>query len=79
MRLALYDDFLARLRVEANGELIGHRAGWHEERGLFPKHRGRHLLEAIHGGIFAVDIVSHFSACHCLSHGFGGFRDRIAA
>ena len=79
MRRAFDDDFLAWLRVEANGKLIAHRAGRHEERGLFPKHRGRHLLKAIDGGIFTVDIVSHVRARHGLSHGVSGFRDRIAA
>ena len=79
MRRAFDDDFLAWLRVKANGELIAHRAGRHEERGLFPKHCGHHLLEAIDGGIFAVDIVSHVCACHRFSHGVSGFRDRIAA
>jgi hypothetical protein len=79
MRRAFDDHFLARLCVEANGELIGHCAGRHEERGFFPKHRSRHLLEAIHGGIFAVDIISHVRACHRFSHRVSGFCDRIAA
>ena len=79
MRGAFDDDFLAWLRVEANGKLIAHRAGRHEERGLFPKHRGHHLLEAIHGGIFTVDIVPYVRARHGLSHGVSGFRDCIAA
>ncbi len=79
MRRALDDDLLAWLRVEANGELIGHRTGRHEEGGLFPKHRSRHVLQPIYGGIFAVDIVPYFRTCHRLSHGLSGFRDRIAA
>jgi hypothetical protein len=79
MRRAFDDDFLAWLGVEANGKLIAHRAGRHEERGLFPKHCSRHLLKAIHGGIFTVDIVSHVRVRHGLSHGASGFCDRIAA
>src|SRR5262245_52444701 len=47
MRRAFDDHFLSRLRMEANGELIAHCAGWHEERGLFSKHRGNHILQPI--------------------------------
>ena len=67
------------LQVEANGELIGHRTGGHEEGDLFPKHSSRHVLQPIYGGIFAVDIVPYFRTCHRLSHGLSGFRDRVAA
>src|SRR6476661_10062276 len=78
MGFAFDDDLLARLRMEANGELDGHCAGWHEECRLFPKHRGHHVLEAIDGGIFAVDVVSHVCACHRLAHGLGGFCHGVA-
>ena len=57
---AFDDDFLPRLCVKANGELITHCAGWHEEGGPFPEHRGHHVLQPVHGGVFAIYIVSHF-------------------
>ena len=30
---------------------------------------GCHLLETVNGGVFAVDVVSHFCLVHCRTHG----------
>ena len=73
VRLAFGDDFLARLCVTADRQLIGHRSGWDEQGGLFAEEPGHHLLESIDGGVFAVYVVADLSARHRLAHGSVGF------
>ena len=79
VRLAFDDDFLARLRVTADRQLIGHRSGRDKQGRLFAEEPGHHLLEAIDGGVFAVDVVADFRARHRFAHGVGGLRHGIAA
>jgi len=67
------------VRVEANGELIGHRAGsGTKSAAFFPKQRGRHVLQADSRWELRVNIVSHFRAAIAFA-GRQWVRDRIAA
>jgi hypothetical protein len=57
-------EFVARLAVDAQAELITHRAGWNEECGFFAEHRGDLLFQPADGGIVAKNVVTHLGCGH---------------
>jgi len=79
MGTGLDDDLVARPGVQADGELVRHRAGGHEERGFLAEQPCRHLLQTIDGRVFAEDVVADLGRRHRLAHGGRGLRHRIAA
>ena len=76
---ALYNDFITRLGLSANRELVGHDAGRHIQRSGFSQKGCRDLLQAVDSGIFAVDIVAHGGAAHGFAHHVRGLGDGVAS
>ena len=75
----LEDDLRARARVDAQRELVAHRAGRDEERGLVPEDLGGLFLEEADGRVFPVDVVADLGLGHGLPHARRGFRDGVGA
>ena len=66
---ALFDDhFHARPRVQLDGDLITHRAGRDKDGCFLLEDFGRALLQAIHGRVFAIDIIAHLCTRHRAPH-----------
>ena len=59
MRLVAQDDLIAAPAVRQHRRQVAHRARGHKQAGLFAQALGGHLLQAVDGGVFAVDIVPH--------------------
>jgi hypothetical protein len=71
--------FVARLAVNAQAELVAHRAGRDVQGRFLAEHCGGLLFEAADRGIVAENVVSHFGGGHGGAHRGRGTRDRIAA
>ena len=76
---ALGQHQIARLGLAADGDLVAHRAGRGEHRGVLPEDLGGALFEAADRGIVAVHIVAHFGGGHDRPHFRRGERDGVAA
>src|SRR5882724_7441032 len=79
MGAVVADHLLARLGVELHRDGVAHGAGGNEKRGFLAKDFGGASLQAIDGGIFAVNIVADRGCRHGSAHGFGGLSDGIAS
>ena len=75
--LALEDDFRAGAGVDAQRELVTHRAGRHEESRLLAEYLCRPLLEAPDRRILAVDVVADLRLGHGAPHFRRGLRDGV--
>ena len=60
-------------------DLIPHRTRGHEEGCLAHEDACGRGFEAIHSGIFSVNVVAHFGFGHGLAHGAGWPGDSVAA
>src|SRR5262249_58566959 len=69
MRSFADDDLVARTRLDRDRELVAHRPGGDEERGLFPGQPCDLTLELVHGRVVAEDVVADFGAGDRLAHG----------
>jgi len=79
MRGAVEDHLVAaRPHVQTQGDLVAHRAGRHEDRGLVPKQRGDPLLQLPSGGVEAPLLVADRGRRDRRSHALGGARLGIA-
>ena len=77
---ALLADYFARRRRPAfDGEEVAHATGGDEERGFLFEKFGGALLQAIDGGVLAVDIVADFGFGHGAAHGGSWLCDGVAA
>ena len=70
---------VARLAVDADADLVAHRAGGDEQRRLLAEQVGDALLEPVDGGVFAEDVVADLGGGHGGAHGGRGAGDRVAA
>jgi hypothetical protein len=68
---------LTGVRVRQHRGRVAHGTARHVESRLHADLLGRQFLQADHGGILAVDVVTHVGAVHRLPHGIGGSRDRV--
>ena len=66
-------------RPAFDGEQIAHAAGGNEERGFLLENFRGAVLQAIDGGVFAVDVVANFGFGHGAAHGGRWFCDGVAA
>jgi hypothetical protein len=73
------EEFVTRVAVNANAELVAHGARGNEEGGFFAEHAGDSLFEAADGGVFAENIVAHFGGGHGGAHGSGRASYSVAA
>src|SRR5258708_7489096 len=71
MGAGVADDFLAMIGVELNRNGVAHRAGRHENGGLFAEYRRCPLFEMVDRRIFAVHIVADLGLSHGLAHSGG--------
>ena len=78
MRLAADDRLVPALAVRQQAGEVSHRTAGDEDGGLLTHQLRCHRFQAIHGGVFAEDVVAHHGLRHCLSHGGRGVGDRIA-
>src|SRR5215468_8480981 len=53
-------------------DLVAHRAGGQEHRGLLPEQLGDRLLQGVHGGILALLLVADLRLAHEAAHLHGG-------
>jgi hypothetical protein len=72
-------EFVARLAVDADAQLVAHRAGGDEQGGLLAEEGGRFFLEPIDRGVFAVDVVADLGRGHGGAHAGRGAGERVAA
>src|SRR5437868_3159730 len=72
-------DFVAVRSVELHGDHVAHGARGHKQGGFLTDNFSRALLQAIDGGIFAIDVVADFGFGHCPAHGRGWTCDGITA
>ena len=79
VRVLADDDLVAGPRVRAQRDLVRHRAGRHEQRGLGAEQRGDALLEPAHRRILAVDVVADLGVGHRPPHRGGRAGDGVAA
>ena len=79
MVLAADDELVAPLAVGEQGGQVALSARGEEEGGLFAGECGDVVLEAVDGGVLAVDVVADVGAGHGRAHGGGGNRDGVAA
>src|SRR4029077_12644503 len=68
-----------RRRPAFDSEEITHAAGGDEERGFLFENFCGAFLQAIDGGVFAVDVFADFGFGHGAAHGGSWFCDGVAA
>ncbi len=73
------DDFLAVMGVQADRDLVAHRAGGDEDGGFAAEDLSGARFEEIDGGVFGVDVVSYLGCGHGGAHRGGGPGHRVAA
>ena len=71
--------FVGQIGPDLDGNQVAHAAGRNKEGRFFAEDFGSAFLQEIDGGIFAINIVSHFSGGHGPAHFVAGARDGIAA
>jgi uncharacterized ParB-like nuclease family protein len=79
MRELIADDFVAGSRMQANANLVGHRARRAEQCSLHSEQLGRGALELVDGLVVAVHVVANLGGKHRLQHRLGRARHGIAA
>ncbi len=57
VRARLRDDFLPRLRVQPDADLVSHRSCGHKQRRLAPEDLRRAAFQQVHRRVFAVNVV----------------------
>ncbi len=67
----LHDNFVTRLGLGLDAELVGHGAGRDEESCFKAQQIGGHLLQVIDRRVFAKNVVAHFRIGHGQAHGLG--------
>ena len=73
------DDLVARPGERPEGELVPHGAGGDEEPRLLAEEPGHLLLEAVHGGVLAEDVVAHLGPRHGGAHRLGRLGHGVGA
>lgn len=73
------DEFVAGLAVNADADLVGHRAGGHEDGRFFAEDFGGEFLKAVAGGIDVDHVVADFGGGDELPHGGRGAGDGVGA
>jgi hypothetical protein len=79
VRTLVADYFHAGLRPDADSEDVAHRARRNEESRFAAEYFRGAGLQAVNGGVFAIDIVADFGFGHGASHRGGGPRNGVAA
>ena len=64
--------------MHAHRDLVAHRAGRQEERGVLPEELRDHRLERVDGRILALLLVPDLRLAHEPAHLLRGFRDGVA-
>jgi len=72
-------DFVARLGVALDGQLVALGAAADIEGGFFAKQCGHFFLEAVDRRVFAENVVAHLGGGHGRPHLGGGFGHSVAA
>ena len=79
MGLVPENHLVAPAAVNQLTDQVGHGAAGHQQGRRFARPFGRHFLQAFHGGVFAINVVSDFGFGHGFSHPLGGRGDGVAA
>ena len=77
--LAVGDDLITRIRMDADRGLVRHRARRYEARGFLSEQIGHAILQGDHGRLVPQYVVAEFGVDHGLFHGVGGKGDGVAA
>jgi hypothetical protein len=77
--MRLTQDFFPMIGVSFKANRVSHGPGGDKQRRFFQENFGRALLEAVHGGVFPVDIVTHFGVRHGAAHLLGGLGHGVAS
>ena len=77
MRGRAAEEFVAGLRIHADGDLVGHRAGRDEDRSLLADELCDAFLERPDRRVVAVDVVADLRLGHRPTHGGCRLRDRV--
>ena len=77
MRRGRAQQFVARLCIDSDADLVGHRARWNKHRRLFIKELGDPALEALDRRVIAEDVVTDLRLGHRPPHPGGWLRDRV--
>ena len=72
-------ELVAGLRVHADGDLVGHRAGGDEDRGLLAQELGGPFLEGLDRRVVAEDVVADLRLGHRPTHAGRRPRDRVGS
>ena len=72
MRGAVGDDLVPRGAVDPDGDLVAHRPGGEEHRGLLAEEVRHHLAQAVHARVLQALLVADRRSGHRLAHGPGG-------
>jgi hypothetical protein len=75
----LAEELVARLAMDAQAELIAHRAAGNVERGFLAEHRGDARLQTADGRVFSKHVVANVRRGHRGAHRGRRSGDRIAA
>ena len=67
------------LAVDADADLVAHRAGGDEQGRLLAEQLGDSLFQLANGGVFAEDVVAHLGGGHRGPHRGRGAGDGVAA
>ena len=73
------EQLIAGLGMNADGDLVGHRARGDEEGGLLAEQLGHLAFQGDDRGVLAVDVVADLGLGHRPSHRGGRFRDGVGA
>ena len=77
--VAADDELVAAPTVGEDGGEVALGARGEEQGGFLAGEFGDVVLEAVDGGVLAVDVVADVGGCHGLAHGGGGHREGVAA
>jgi hypothetical protein len=77
--IGIDEDFVARLCVCSDRELICHRSRRHEQGGLLAQHFRHAGFKALHGGLVTEHIIAHLRVRHCCAHAWRGLGDGVTA
>ena len=79
MGLFLADDLLPGAGVHPHGDQIAHRAGGHINSRFAPEDFRGSLLQPVHRGVFAIDVIADLCLRHGAPHLRRGLGDGVAA